>query len=255
MCILKAENDIRCNFISLESSSDGTPVCCWWSFWLLLAVYGCVCWHYQDSHFCHSGLVVLDEVNMRTKSIDSGLLALWRLIHNVGQPHSCAHEEGQTFVHTRTEAHTLCWHLTFTGSRMETNWPEAAVNQGASTLPPPSCFLPSLASPLSPSQYSLNSQCLVHMRNAWGDEAERKEGKDWVKSSCVYWQNKWKSHIQTKWRVSINAIENQVREGKADGTISERKGPGDDRVEEKQICLSANTKHTHTHKHTHICSR
>lgn len=163
-------------------------VICWWSLLLCQRMDVCVLTLPRQS------LLSLrrDEVNMRMKSIDSGLLAPWRLIHNLSQPHTCAHEEGQTCIHTRTEAHTLCWHLTFTGSRVDLNRPEAAVNQGASTLPPPSCFPPSLASPLSPSQYSLNSQCLVHMRNgyAWGDETERKEGKTEWRAVFVYCRNK-----------------------------------------------------------------
>lgn len=74
----------------------------------------CACWHYQDSRFCHSALVVLDGVYMRMKSIDSSLLALWRLIHKLGLPHTCVgvHWDKRTHTNADTEARS-CWHLTF----------------------------------------------------------------------------------------------------------------------------------------------
>lgn len=77
----------------------------------------CVGWHYRDRRFCHSALVVLDGVHMRMKSIDSSLLALWRLIHNLGLPHTCVRARCDKHAHTHTnsdtEACALCWHLTF----------------------------------------------------------------------------------------------------------------------------------------------
>lgn len=138
----------------------------------------CVGWHYRDSRFCHSALVVLDGVHMRMKSIDSSLLALWRLIHNLGLPHTCVRARCDKHAHTHT--HKLgYWSvraLLTPDLLQEAEWRSTDQKLLSVKEHPPSP--PSLTSPLSPSQYSLKSQCLAHMRSdsAWGWGFGRQEG-------------------------------------------------------------------------------
>ena len=136
----------------------------------------CVGWHYRDSRFCHSALVVLDGVHMRMKSIDSSLLALWRLIHNLGLPHTRVRAHCDKHAHTHKRGYwsvraLLTPDLLQEAERRSTDQKLLSIKEH-----PPSP--PSLTSPLSLSQYSLKSQCLAHMRSdsAWGRGWGRQEG-------------------------------------------------------------------------------
>lgn len=58
-----------------------------------------------NSRWCHSSLVVLDEMYRRMKSIDSGLLALCQPLQNAGPATHCGSHR-DTRAHTHTLQHT-----------------------------------------------------------------------------------------------------------------------------------------------------
>lgn len=95
------------------------------------------------------------EVHARMKSIDAGLLALWRLIHNLGLPHARVRAQRQTRTHGCRSTHAP---LTPDLYRKQSGDQLTRSCCQSMSIHPPSCFPPSLVSPLSPSRCSFNSQ-------------------------------------------------------------------------------------------------